>query len=128
MSVMFLMIVGLSFAYFTDKKSVTNTLNFGKLRIEITGGTGTVNTQLTLTGVAVDESGRLAPKDKIKLEGSVGLESNSVDAYIRMKMIVTEKGTGEEIDSTFNEAFMEEMAKISYNICNGLWQVMGICI
>ena len=39
---------GISYAYFSDSKKAENTLNFGKLRIELTDGTSTANTQIKL--------------------------------------------------------------------------------
>ena len=117
---------GISYAYFTDHKEVSNTLNFGKLIIS-TNENNVVD--LTLTGDPVDtETKRLGVSDKVTIAGSIGLEENSVPAYIRMKMKVYEKGTTTEIKSTFNEAFMAEMAKVVYKDSNNVemqWFVVG---
>ena len=117
---------GISYAYFTDHKEVSNTLNFGKLIIS-TNENNVVD--LTLTGNPSDtETKRLGVSDKITIAGSIGLEEGSVPAYIRMKMKVYEKGTTTEIKSTFNEAFMAEMAKVVYKDSSSAemqWFVVG---
>ena len=110
---------GMSFAYFSDDKKASSILNFGKLRIAIDE-----SNSVTLTGNpkgAVTE--RLLPNDTVTINGSVGLESGSVPAYIRMKINVYEKGTNNEIYSTFNNAFMAEMAKIKDG--DKQWFVVG---
>ena len=115
---------GISYAYFTDHKEVSNTLNFGKLMIA-TNESNVV--ELTLTGDPV-ETKRLGVSDKVTIAGSIGLEENSVPAYIRMKMKVYESGTTTEIKSTFNEAFMAEMAKVVYKESNNVemqWFIVG---
>ena len=99
---------GVSFAYFSDSAKAENILNFGKLKIK-TGSNEKV--EVTLTENATT-SGKLAPNDTVTISGEIGLEEGSVNAYIRMKIIVYEKGKEVEIDSTFNDAFMAEMAKI----------------
>ena len=120
MLITFCLGVGLSYAYFSDSKTASNTLSFGKLKIA-TNASNVVN--LTLTGNASDESGKLAPNDTITIKGLISLEENSVPAYIRMKMDIYENGTTNKIGATFKSALMEEMAKITSS--NMQWFVVG---
>ena len=111
----------ISYAYFSDSAKAENTLNFGKLRIELTDGTGTANTQIKLE--ATDKTRRLAPNDTVTITGSVGLEDNSVPAYIRMKIDIADSAGTKIISTAFNQAFMDEMSKIKDG--NKQWFVVG---
>lgn len=85
--IMSIMLVSLSFAYFTDHKELGNTLSFGKLAVSVNGTAGTTSTKVFVFGNASSENnGLLSGGDTIDFKGTVGLEENSINAYVRMKL------------------------------------------
>ncbi len=79
---------GISFAYFTDHKEVGNTLNFGKLVVSANGnaGTSTASKVFVFGNASSENNGLLGVGDTIDFKGTVGLEDNSISAYLRMKL------------------------------------------
>lgn len=86
-AILSIMLVGLSFAYFTDHKELSNTLSFGKLAVSVNGAAGTTSTKVFVFGNGSSENnGLLNGGDTIDFKGTVGLEDNSISAYIRIKL------------------------------------------
>ena len=86
-AILSIMLVGLSFAYFTDHKELSNTLSFGKLVVSVNGTAGTTSTKVLIFGNGSSvNNGLLDVGDTIDFKGTVGLEDNSISAYLRMKL------------------------------------------
>ena len=79
---------GISYAYFTDHKEVSNTLNFGKLVVSANGnaGTSTASKVFVFGNASSENNGLLGVGDTIDFKGTVGLEENSINAYVRIKL------------------------------------------
>ena len=118
---------GISYAYFSDSKNVTNTLNFGKLIISTEGET---TTTVTLTpnqeNGMMTENGvyKIAANDTVSIAGSIGLEENSVPAYIRMKVDMVDQNSN-KITGAFKTGFMEQMAEMIDPTNSKQWFVVG---
>lgn len=82
---MFCMGVGLTYAYFTASLTTTEqTLTFGKLALNVSKTSESTNTKvISLTGT------KLAQGDSIMVDGKIMLESESVNAFVRMKPVIT---------------------------------------
>ena len=125
-SVMFLMLVGLSYAYFSDTKEVSNTLNFGKLVISTQGQTTTTVELNPNEANGLTENGvyKIAKNDTVSIAGSIGLESGSVPAYIRMKVKMVDQNNN-VISGIFKNNFMDQMAEMIDPTSNKQWFVIG---
>ena len=116
---------GISYAYFSDSKTASNTLNFGKLIISTKGET---TTTITLTpnqknGMTENDVYKIAVNDTVSIAGSIGLEENSVPAYIRMKVDMADQNSN-KITGEFKTGFMAQMAEM-IDTTNKQWFVVG---
>ena len=85
--VVFLSMSIFTFAYFTDNKNYTGTLNFGELKLKVSGDSVTENSQAlsfdTARKLNNDSTwtGKFMPGDTINIKLKVGLEDGSEPAY-----------------------------------------------
>ena len=89
--IVFLGMSVLTFAWFTDSKSYTGTLNFGELKLKVSGGVSGDGVTSATSKLIFDTArklnndstwtGKYMPGDTIDLNLTVGLESSSEPAY-----------------------------------------------
>ena len=85
--IVFLCISVLTYAWFTDSKSYTGTLNFGELKLKVSGDSVTDNSKTlsfdTARKLNNDSTwtGKFMPGDTINIKLKVGLEDGSEPAY-----------------------------------------------
>ena len=117
---------GISYAYFIDHKEVTNTLNFGKLIISTKGETTTTVTLTPNKENGMTENGvyKIAVNDTVSIAGSIGLEENSVSAYIRMKVEMVDQNSN-KIIGAFKTGFMAQMAEMVDPTNSKQWFIVG---
>ena len=78
-------IIGITFAWFTDKKNYNGELSFGSVELDVSGGVD--NTQKTLKFDVTrpigsyTTGGNIMPGDTVKINFNVGLKSTSEPAY-----------------------------------------------
>ena len=114
---MFCMGVGLSYAYFSASLTTTEqTLTFGKLALNVSKTSESTNTKvISLTGT------NLGQGDSITVDGQIALESNSVDAYIRMRPnVVITPDTGKTLDETARKDFTDKFLATFFGL-NTTW-------
>ena len=117
---------GISYAYFSDSKNVTNTLNFGKLIISTEGETTTTVTLTPKQENGMTENGvyKIAANDTVSIAGSIGLEENSMPAYIRIKVEMFDQNSN-NITGAFKTGFMAQMAEMIDPTDIKQWFVVG---
>ena len=76
----------LTLAYFQDKKEYSGTLNFGEIKLKVSGDsieTGSSNLKFSVdrTGVSYQTGGKIMPGDTVNIKLKVGLEDGSEPAY-----------------------------------------------
>ena len=120
------MAFGYTLAFFSDKLSVSNTITFGKLKLQTLNGEGTASTATNAIKLTSSET-LLASGDKITLSGSIGLEDNSVDSFVRMKLTTTYKSgeTVKTVDSADDTTFKTEFLKALATITDTMQEVIG---
>ncbi len=76
----------LTLAYFQDKKEYSGTLDFGNIKLKVSGdsvqtGSSKLNFSVDRTGVSYQTGGKIMPGDIVNIKLSVALESTSEPAY-----------------------------------------------
>ena len=112
----------ITYAYFSDSAKAENTLNFGKLAIKTGGNGSSEHVNLVLTPKTTSKG--LVPTDTVTIEGSVGLEENSVPAYIRIKAEIEDQN-GNKIAGAFKTGLMSQIGEIIDATGNKQWFVVG---
>lgn len=79
-------IIGVTFAWFTDKKSYNGDLTFGTIELEITGKnvkneTKTLEFDVSRTNGTYTQGGKVMPGDVVEMKFNVGLSKTSEPAY-----------------------------------------------
>ena len=117
---------GISYAYFSDSKEVSSVLNFGKLIISTQGEKTTTVTLEPNQGNGMTENGvyKIAANDTVSIAGTIGLEENSVPAYIRIKVDMVDQNSN-KIKGAFKTGFMAQMAEMIDTTNNKQWFVVG---
>ena len=119
---------GISYAYFSNSKEVSSVLNFGKLIISTQGEKTTTVTLEPNQGNGITENGvyKIAANDTVSIAGTIGLEENSVPAYIRIKVDMVDQNSN-KIKGAFKTGFMTQMAEMidTTNSNNKQWFVVG---
>lgn len=126
--------MGVTFAYFSDTVTTTSTLNFGKLKIDLSNNvagevqkTIAVNAVQGVNGYYDGTKYWMSSSDIVTLAGSVGLEQNSIDAYIRMKITLLDEDDKTVMARAFRLGFLNQMQTIVQNVSGTKikWFVVG---